>query len=211
MNEIEKINRYDATVSELFSNSSSLLIPNNGPKRARIVIREILKKADKTLQIKTNKFQLNHELNGSRIDLWGWRPILTALDSFLLKGGQLKVLMCDTNNFNRGHAIFDLLQKYGKLSEAVRKVKGTEQESNSSDDGVYLSSLTVGDDTFFRQEIDNAPGNFSAVACANAPKKSKELSVSFNEEFDIGIAINRLCSDSALLCLLDIIISNRVE
>ena len=210
MSKVSKITKYDKTVSELFKTSSSLLIPNSGPERARIVIREVVKKSSTVLKIKTHNFQLRHQVGNVPIDVWSWQPILQELESFLNRKGRLEVLMRNDNNFKEGHPVFDLLKNHASISTTTNfPVQGQVEQSqhrymedNTNSIGVLvktlddnltadnenklsvLPSLAIGDDVCFRQEIESKPNEFSAIACANAPHKANVLCDRFNQEWE---------------------------
>ena len=186
-NDTIKLLEYKAAVDKLFEIRSPMFFPNGGPERARIVMRKLIEHAEDTISLVTHRLKTEHEHDGSNIQIWGWKPVLKAVTSFLSEGGKLRILMRDQDGFDETHPLYIILQQYQSLDEqqVVIKCLGNTLSDGSSTVNPYdLPSMIVSDAVAFRRETESEEGNFPAIAGAYAPNESARLLACFDKVFN---------------------------
>ena len=176
------LERYEASVKSLFRLRSSDLFPNGDAERARILIAEIIRvSVGGMIRISTHKLEPTYKGGNNEVKIWGWSPVLGALESFLKECSDndkiaLRILLRDADaKIDNNHPMHAVLSAYRDKVE-VRRLK-------SSENVKILPSMITSGGTRFREETRREINHHFARASANAPSYTKKLEDAFDEVF----------------------------
>ena len=164
-----KIDGYKDFVEDLAKKGEDKVFFNSGPIHASIVMSRIFKYSTNTIRIFSGGFH-GAVSNDSEY--------LCELDSFLSRGGKVKVLV-ENYNSNNNSKIYKILSKYFNTGQI--EIKKTTARVNSGGSPIHF---TIGDDRMLRLETN--VNDFKAQVNFNNSKETAVFIEVFDKIFNIS-------------------------
>jgi len=171
------MNQYREYIKDLAKNDKNVVFYNSGPEHAALVMATIFKNAKDTVRIFAGNF--SGEISSQP-------EYRSTLESFLGKGGKLKVLL-EKEKLDDGNEpkLFDILRFYSiinhkniELRKRAQKVYRVDETKENDSHEVHF---TVADDKMYRVEDDTKL--FTAFGNFNDPEAAKHLISIFDDIF----------------------------